>query len=230
MNGQKNTDKEKYVSAATIKRLPRYYRYLRDLLDKGITKVSSATLATLMNVTASQIRQDLNCFGDFGQQGYGYNVEYLYNEISDLLGVNESFNAVIIGAGNLGRALVRSPMFARRGVKPVAMFDVEWSIVGSNISGIPVLHTSSLAKFCNERDVHIGVLTLPKQHAEAAMKSLIDAGVKGIWNFTSCEPEELKNQAIVENVHLGDSLMTLCFRMRDAANGTIESNEDESES
>ncbi len=228
MNGQKNT--EKYVSSATIKRLPRYYRYLRDLLDRGITKISSAALARLMDITASQIRQDLNCFGDFGQQGYGYNVEYLYNEISDLLGVNESYNAVIIGAGNLGRALVRSPMFSRRGVKPIAMFDVEWSIIGSNISGIPVLHTSSLANFCRERDVHIGVLTLPKQYADDAMKSLIDAGVKGIWNFTSIEPGEVKNHAIVENVHLGDSLMTLCYRMRDAQNEENANDGDESES
>lgn len=209
-----NGEKERYVSVATMKRLPRYYRYLRDLLDRGITKISSASLASLMNVTASQIRQDLNCFGDFGQQGYGYNVENLYEEISELLGVNETYTAVIIGAGNLGRALVRSPMFSRRGVRVIAMFDTEWSIVGSTISGVPVLHTSALVNFCRENTVNIGVLTLPKQYAADTMKKLIDSGITGIWNFTSSELGEIKNKATVENVHLGDSLMTLCYRMR----------------
>jgi len=143
------------VSPAVIKRLPRYFRYLRELIRSGKTRISSGELSDIMNVTASQIRQDLNCFGGFGQQGYGYNVNYLYAKICEILGVGKGFCAVIIGAGNLGSALVRNPMFEKRGVDVVAMFDVSADVVGRTISGVPVLHMDELEKFCRENCVDI---------------------------------------------------------------------------
>lgn len=208
-------EKKKKISEAVIRRLPRYFRYLRELLARGITRISSAGLARMMNVTASQIRQDLNCFGGFGQHGYGYNVENLYKQISELLGVDEGYRAVIIGAGNLGRALVRSPMFIRRGVNVVAMFDTSAEIIGTYFGGIRICDIKTVEQFCRAQHVNIGILTLPKEHAAEAAAALRRGGVQGIWNFTSAELNQVRSEMTVENVHLGDSLMTLCYRLRE---------------
>lgn len=202
------------VSAAVIKRLPRYHRYLGDLIAAGRLRISSAELSNIMNVTASQIRQDLNCFGGFGQQGYGYNIKYLYGKISELLGVREGYNAVIVGAGNLGRALASTRMFARRGVNRLALFDIDENIIGTEIYGIKVYSVDELFDFCKRERVDIGVLTVPKEAAHAAAKTMVAAGVKGIWNFANMELTLDDESVVVENIHLGDSLMTLCYEIK----------------
>ncbi len=202
------------VSNAVIKRLPRYHRYLGELLREGKLRISSAELSRLMNVTASQIRQDLNCFGGFGQQGYGYNVKYLYGKISELLGVNEGYAAVIVGAGNLGRALAATHMFERRGVRRVAMFDIDPSVVGTEICGIPVYHIDTLAEYCKKENVKIGVLTVPKEAAYSVSMKMVEAGVLGLWNFANMELKISNPGIIVENIHLGDSLMKLCYELK----------------
>ncbi|MBO5878934.1 MAG: redox-sensing transcriptional repressor Rex [Clostridia bacterium] len=202
------------VSAAVIKRLPRYHRYLGDLLREGRLRISSAELSRLMNVTASQIRQDLNCFGGFGQQGYGYNVKYLYGKISELLGVEEGYRAVIVGAGNLGRALASTHMFERRGVDRIAMFDIDPDVIGKSICGIPVYPVSSLGEFCKKEKVAIGVVTVPKEAAYKVCRIMIDAGVRGLWNFANMEIKFPEDNVIVENIHLGDSLMKLCYEIK----------------
>ncbi|MBE6532308.1 MAG: redox-sensing transcriptional repressor Rex [Ruminococcaceae bacterium] len=202
------------VSAAVIKRLPRYHRYLGDLIAAGRLRISSAELSKIMNVTASQIRQDLNCFGGFGQQGYGYNIKYLYGKISELLGVNEGYSAVIVGAGNLGRALASTRMFSRRGVNRLALFDIDESIIGTEIYGIKVYSVDELFDFCQREKVDIGVLTVPKEAAHAAAKTMAAAGVKGIWNFANMELSLDDDSVVVENIHLGDSLMTLCYEIK----------------
>ena len=209
------TDAQKpTVSSAVIKRLPRYHRYLGDLLADGVLRISSAELSRLMNVTASQIRQDLNCFGGFGQQGYGYNVKYLYGKISELLGVNEGYSAVIVGAGNLGKALAATRMFERRGVLRLAMFDINENIVGTEIYGIPVYHIDELSEYCKNEKVAIGVLTVPKEAAYDVSMRMVNAGVKGIWNFANMELSLPCPDVIVENIHLGDSLMKLCYELK----------------
>ena len=218
----KNRDNAKpTVSDAVIKRLPRYHRYLGDLLEAGRMRISSAELSKLMNVTASQIRQDLNCFGGFGQQGYGYNIKYLHGKISELLGVTQGYTAVSAGAGNLGRALAATRMFGRRGVTRLALFDVDESIVGSEIYGIKVYHIDELYDFCQREKVDIGVLTVPKDAAYKVAMTMAHAGVKGIWNFASTELEIECEHVVVENVHMGDSLMRLCYEIktRDEAEG-----------
>ncbi|MGM9681585.1 MAG: redox-sensing transcriptional repressor Rex [Eubacteriales bacterium] len=201
------------VSNAVINRLPRYYRYLRDLLSKDILRISSGELSVLMNVTASQIRQDLNCFGGFGQQGYGYNVKYLYSKIGDILGVNEAYNAVIIGAGNLGHALAASATFQNRGVFLRAMFDVRPELIGTEISGLPVYDSADLARYFAENKVDIAVLVVPKSVAQDVADQVCALGVKGIWNFTGVELV-LPPEIAVQNVHMGDLLMTLCYQIR----------------
>ena len=202
------------VSAAVIKRLPRYHRYLGELIAAGRLRISSAELSKIMNVTASQIRQDLNCFGGFGQQGYGYNIKYLHSKISELLGVDEGYSAVIVGAGNLGRALASTRMFARRGVKRLALFDVDERIIGTEIYGIKVYSVDELYDFCSREKVDVGVLTVPKEAAAATAKTMAAAGVKGIWNFANMELSLDDDSVVVENIHLGDSLMTLCYEIK----------------
>jgi redox-sensing transcriptional repressor len=203
-----------YVSAAVIKRLPRYHRYLGELLRAGTLRISSQALSRLMSVTASQIRQDLNCFGGFGQQGYGYNVKYLYGKISELLGVREGYKAVIVGAGNLGSALAATPMFERRGVTRVAMFDVDKSIIGTKIYNTPVYDVSTLVEFCRENKIDIGIICVPKDQADDVASRLISGGVSGIWNFASTELHVDKEAVALENMHLGDSLMKLCYEIK----------------
>ena len=202
------------VSPAVIRRLPRYFRYLRELIRQDKMRVSSGELSAMMHVTASQIRQDLNCFGGFGQQGYGYNVNYLYSKICGLLGVDAGIRAIIIGAGDLGRALVRSPMFEKRGVEILAMFDIDPKQIGRVVGGVTVRSMEGLDDFCREISVDMAVLTLPKDQAEAVADRAVAAGVRGFWNFTGKElsfPEE--QGVILENVHLGDSLMILNYRL-----------------
>ncbi|MBP3436770.1 MAG: redox-sensing transcriptional repressor Rex [Clostridia bacterium] len=206
--------KRETVPSAVIRRLPRYHRFLGEMLKKGKLRTSSSELSACMGVTSSQIRQDLNCFGGFGQQGYGYNVKYLYDSISDLLGVDEHFSVVVVGAGNLGRALVFSHMFEHRGITKLAMFDVKDSLVGTQINGIPVYHIDSLLSFCQEQKVDIGVLTTPKDAAPEAAELLAKAGVLGIWNFSNMEISLPSYDVEIENMHMGDSLMALCYGLK----------------
>ena len=206
-----------YVPTAVIKRLPRYHRFLGELLREGRLRISSAELSKIMEVTASQIRQDLNCFGGFGQQGYGYNIKYLHGKISELLGVTEGYNAVIIGAGNLGRALAATHMFERRGVKRLALFDNNPEIINTKIYGLPVYSVDELGEFCKREKVDIGVLTVPKEAADDIAKVLSESGCRGIWNFANMELKVDNPDVIVENIHLGDSLMTLCYEIKIAS-------------
>ena len=211
----KNRDAAKQnISDAVIKRLPRYHRYLGELIADGRLRISSAELAKIMNVTASQIRQDLNCFGGFGQQGYGYNIKYLYGKIGELLGVEEGYTAVIAGAGNLGKALASTRMFGRRGIQRLALFDVDENLVGTEIYGIPVYHIDELYEYCQKHDVTIGVLTVPKDAAHTVALSMAHAGVKGIWNFANMELDIDIEGVVVENIHLGDSLLRLSYAIK----------------
>ena len=166
-----------------------------------------------MHVTASQIRQDLNCFGGFGQQGYGYNVKYLYGKISDILGVTRGYNAIIIGAGNLGSALASSPIFEKRGVTLTALFDVNPDVVGRVISGYTVLHMNRLDDYVASNKVDIAVLTLPKEVVRETAEHLASLGISGLWNFASTEIELDNSDVVIQNVHMGDSLMTLCYEL-----------------
>ena len=202
------------VSAAVIRRLPRYHRYLGELIKEGKFRISSAELSKIMGVTASQIRQDFNCFGGFGQQGYGYNVKYLHGKIGELLGMSEGYTAVIVGVGNLGKALTTTHMFERRGVKIVGLFDNNPSVIGTLHGGLTVLPVEELGSFCRENSVTIGVLTVPKESAHSCAEVMALAGVKGIWNFANMELTVDTPGVIVQDVHLGDSLMTLCFGIK----------------
>lgn len=208
---------ETKVSNATIKRLPRYFRYLRELRQNNIFRISSLELSKMMNVTASQIRQDLNCFGGFGQQGYGYNVDYLYRNISEILGVTGSYNAVIIGAGNLGRALSQSPIFEKRGVNLIAIFDSSAAAIGSRVGDFTILDVKTLEDFCSRNHIDIAVLTVPRDAAKATAERLKSAGIRGIWNFTNVELE-LDSDMMAESVHMGDSLMLLTYRISQREN------------
>lgn len=201
------------VPIAVIKRMPRYFRYLSELMKNNVEKVSSQELSRRMNVTASQIRQDFNSFGGFGQQGYGYNVRSLYNEIGTILGYDLGLTAIIIGIGNLGNAITHNINFEKRGVKLIGLFDISPSIVGTTYNNIEVLHVDSLDEFCKEKKPDIAVLTLPKPQTPPMCKHLAELGVKGFWNFSNMEITDIEGVSI-ENVHLGDSLMTLCFDIK----------------
>ncbi len=202
---------DKKVSIAVIKRLPRYYRFLGDLLDDGITRISSKELSEKMNVTASQIRQDLNNFGCFGQQGYGYNVELLFEEIKEILGLNKTYNLVILGAGNIGQALLNYVKFEKRGFKFIGIFDINPNVVGTKIRDLEVKHIKELESFTKENNVDIAVLAVPVANANELYKNVVSYGIKGVWNFSNTELEK-ENGVIVENVHLTDSLMTLAYK------------------
>ena len=206
-------DREKKVPAVVIKRLPRYYRYLGELLKQGTTRISSNALSQKMNVTASQIRQDFNYFGGFGQHGYGYNVESLYKEIGDILGLNDGDTMIIVGAGNLGRALANHNTFEKRGFHLVGIFDIDKRIIGSTINGIRVRSTDDLENFVRNNRVDIGILTLPRAAVQETAELLADAGVKGLLNFSYMELRLPKNIA-VSNVHLSDPLMFLSYEIK----------------
>lgn len=202
----------KGISQAVIGRLPRYFRYLGELKDEGIERVSSQELSDIMQVTASQIRQDLNNFGGFGQQGYGYNVEYLYDEIGRILGLDKEHNLIIVGAGHLGQALVNYRDFERRGFIFRGIFDVDPAIQGTKIHGITVRPMEDMERFVREKEIDIAVLTVPKSAAVGVAEQLVSYGIKGIWNFAHVDlhvPQGIQ----VESVHLSDSLMKLSYNL-----------------
>lgn len=204
---------DKNISTAVIKRLPRYYRYLGELKANHITRISSKELSEQMMVTASQIRQDLNNFGGFGQQGYGYNVDNLYSEIGKILGLDKQNNFIIVGAGNLGQALANYQSFNENfGYNVLALFDVNPKLIGITVRGVKVYDIDELEDFIKENNVKIAALTLPKSQAPTVAKKMIEWGIEGIWNFAPVDlhmPEEVT----VENVHLAESLMTLTYRI-----------------
>lgn len=204
---------EKGISSAVIQRLPRYYRYLGELLENDVVRISSKELSERMKVTASQIRQDLNNFGGFGQQGYGYNVEYLYTEIGKILGLDKSYSVIIIGAGNLGQALANYTDFERRGFHISGIFDVNPILKGISIRGIEILMLDELEAFVKDNKVDIAALTIPKLKAPALAKDLVQWGIKAIWNFAPIDLN-LPSDVMVENVHLAESLMRLSYNLK----------------
>lgn len=203
---------EREISRAVIGRLPRYYRYLGELLESGVERISSNDLSKRMKVTASQIRQDLNNFGGFGQQGYGYNVKYLYTEIGKILGLDQDHNIVIIGAGNLGQALANYAAFERRGFILKGIFDVNPRLEGVTIRGVPIRMMDELKDFVKDNNIEIAALTIPKSKAVEVADMLVDNGVKAIWNFAHTDLS-LPENVIVENVHLSESLMKLSYNI-----------------
>ena len=203
---------DKKISIAVIKRLPRYYRYLSELLDNGIDRISSGELSKQMKVTASQIRQDFNNFGGFGQQGYGYNVVHLKNEIGKILGLDRSYHVIILGAGNLGHALANYAGFEKRGFIVSGIFDVDPDKIGKKIGEILVMDSRDLKDFVKEHSVDIAALTLPKSIAPAVAKELVELGVPGFWNFAATDLN-LPEHVAVENVHLAESLMRLSYNI-----------------
>ena len=202
----------KQISKAVIKRLPRYYRYLGELLEDNVERISSNDLSKKMRVTASQIRQDLNNFGGFGQQGYGYNVHYLYTEIGKILGLDIVHPMIIVGAGNLGQALANYVEFEKRGFKLVGIFDVNPVLEGIAVRGIEIQMISDLPFFMKENNIEIAILTLPKNKARDMAEILIENGIKAIWNFAHIDLDT-PDDVIVENVHLSESLMTLSYNL-----------------
>lgn len=203
---------EKEISQAVVARLPRYFRYLGELREQGVERISSGDLSVIMNVTASQIRQDFNHFGGFGQQGYGYNVDFLYHEIGRILGLDEEHQLVIIGAGNLGQALANYMNFEKRGFLVKGVFDVNPKLVGRQLRGLEIMHMDSLEHFIKMHKIDIAVLTVPKDSAIETAKLLVMCGVKAILNFAHVDlnvPEGVQ----VENVHLSDSLMKLSYNL-----------------
>ncbi|WP_422444735.1 redox-sensing transcriptional repressor Rex [Thermoanaerobacterium sp. DL9XJH110] len=208
------SDDIKKVSMAVIKRLPKYHQCLGNLLKDGVERISSQELSQILGFTASQIRQDLNNFGEFGQQGYGYNVEQLYNEIAKILGLNYPHRMVIIGAGNLGQALANYEDFEAHGFKIIALFDVNPRLVGLKIRGIPILDAAEMDYYINRNEVDIAIITVPQDRAQEVADILARTAVKGIWNFSPAKLVVPKN-IVVENVHLIESLFTLSYRMNE---------------
>lgn len=207
------TMKKQNVSDAVIRRLPRYYRYLDDLHLKGSVRISSSVLGEKMGITASQIRQDLSCFGEFGQQGYGYNVDELRGEIGRILGVDQSHRIIVVGVGNLGRALIQNFRFNDAGFLLEAAFDVSPALVGTEIAGVPVLDTTELERFIPVHKPDVAVLTVPRTAAQQMADRLIGLGVRGFWNFTNVELSSQADNVRFEDVHFADSLLTLSYRI-----------------
>ena len=212
MIGRVKTLEEREISRAVIRRLPRYYRYLGELLENGVERISSNDLSKRMKVTASQIRQDLNNFGGFGQQGYGYNVKYLYTEIGKILGLEEDHNIIIIGAGNLGQALANYAAFENRGFILKGILDVNPRLQGVSIRGVPIRMMDDLKTFVQNNEIDIAVLTIPKEKAIEVANMLVENGVRAIWNFAHTDLN-LPDNVVVENVHLSESLMQLSYNI-----------------
>ncbi len=202
--------KDKGVSAVVVKRLPRYYRYLDDLLKKNIKRISSTELSRRMGVTASQIRQDLNCFGGFGQQGYGYNVEVLHTKIGNILGIDRGYKMVIVGAGHLGHALANHNNFRKRGFNLVGIYDTDSNIIGTDIASLTVEDYSDIPASFADKKPEIAILAVPKAAVNEVAEKLVENGVTAILNFTYAELN-LPEHIIVENVHISDTLMTLSY-------------------
>lgn len=201
---------EKKISAVVIRRLPRYYRYLGELVENDVQRISSKELSEKMKVTASQIRQDLNNFGGFGQQGYGYNVKYLYDKIGKILGVNEPHNMIVVGAGNIGRAICNYSDFSKRGFVIKGLFDNNKELEGKEIAGVSIYSTDKIKDFIAQNHIEIVALTLPKAAAKEVASVVVEAGIKAIWNFAPVDLN-LPPDVIVENVHLSESLMRLSY-------------------
>ena len=200
-----------YVSSSVIKRLPRYYRHLTELKNEGKVRISSVQLAKRLGVTASQIRQDLNCFGGFGQQGYGYNIEQLHFEIANILGFKEVKKTVLIGAGNLARALAVHMGFEAKGYHLIGIFDKKQSIIGEVVKGMPIRHIDTLDDFCRENLPTVAILCIPKDQVKDIAEQLISYGIKGFWNFSHYDLTLEHPELAVVNVHLGDTLMELSY-------------------
>ena len=204
---------EKEISQAVIRRMPRYYRYLGELLDEGVERISSSDLSRRMNVTASQIRQDLNNFGGFGQQGYGYNVQSLYEEIGRILGLDTEHKIIIIGAGYLGQALANYVKFEKLGFVITALFDVNPALKGQSVRGIPIYMLDELDEYCRTHQVDIAALTMPKSKADSIAKKVVELGIHAIWNFAHVDLRIDDKNVVVESVHLSDSLMQLSYNI-----------------
>jgi len=203
----------KNVSDAVIRRLPRYYRYLDDLHNKGVVRISSNSLGNKMGITASQIRQDLSCFGEFGQQGYGYNVEELRAEVGRILGTNKQHRIIVVGVGNLGHALMQNFRFMESGFTLDAAFDISPALIGSEVAGIPVLSMDELESYLNSHPVDVAVLTVPRSVAQSIADRLVASGIRGFWNFTNVELSSTVEGVCFEDVHFADSLLTLSYRI-----------------
>ena len=202
--------KNKKISMSVVRRLPRYYRFLLELKNNGIYRISSQALAEKMGASASQIRQDLNCFGGFGQQGYGYDVPKLFDELSGILGLDSRYSAILLGAGNLGRAILNHVDFVSRGFELKAVFDKNPEIIDSTINGLTIMNSDELYDYCNQVKIDAAFLCLPKDSAEQMADILYNCGVRGFWNFSHYDLSMKYSDIVAENVHLNDSLMTLC--------------------
>lgn len=218
--------KSNKISMSVVRRLPRYYRFLLELKSNGIYRVSSQALAERLGTSASQIRQDLNCFGGFGQQGYGYDVPKLFDEISGILGLDNQYTAVLLGVGNLGRAIINHVDFESRGFKLTAVFDSNPDIIGTQAGGMTVRDVAGLKEHCQSVKVDAAVLCLPKESAQQVADNLYQCGVRGFWNFSHYDLSLKYGDVVTENVHLNDSLMTLCccmteFRKKDGAESSV---------
>lgn len=205
----------KNISDSVIRRLPRYYRFLEELDGEKITRISSAELSEYMGLTASQIRQDLNCFGGFGQQGYGYNVGLLKEEIGRILGLDRIQNAILIGVGNLGRAVALHIRFETKGFRLIGLFDRKEALVGQMVRNMPIRNIATLDEFCKENLPDVAILCIPKDDARQISKQLVSLGIKGFWNFSHYDLSIDCRDVIVENMHFGDSLMTLSYRLHE---------------
>ena len=205
--------KKENISDAVIRRLPRYYRHLNELCSRGVVRISSHTLGQEMNITASHIRQDFSCFGEFGQQGYGYNVEELKAEIGHILGVDNDHHLIMIGVGNLGHALLQNFPFSQCGFTVDAAFDVSPAVIGTAVNGVPICSMSELDTFIQSHSVDVVVLTIPQTVAQDTADHLISLGVKGFWNFTNIELSSQVPDVQFENIHFADSLLTLSYRI-----------------
>lgn len=215
-------DKKKNISMAVIKRLPKYYRYLQELMQNEVERISSKELGEKIGFTASQIRQDLNCFGDFGQQGYGYNVKELYAQIGLILGLDKEYKGIIVGAGNIGQAIANYSRFTQSGLTIEAIFDANPKLVGMKIRDVEINDIDKLEEYLSKNSISIGIICVPKLNAQKVCNKLIEGGVEGIWNFAPVDlhvPENVK----VENVHLSESLLTLIYLLHDKQESEKES-------
>ncbi len=202
-----------HVPMVVIRRLPKYYRYLADLIEEGVERISSQKLARMMGISASQLRQDLNQFGEFGQQGYGYRVKQLYEEIGGIIGLVEQYNMVLVGAGNLGQALANYPNFQGHGFQLQAMFDINPKLIGLRINNIEIKDIDQMHDFVRNNQIYIGIIAVPKDAAQDAADRLVAAGVQAIWNFAPVDIN-VPEGVIMESEHLVDRLMVLAFRLQ----------------
>jgi redox-sensing transcriptional repressor len=208
-------EKNKNISMAVIKRLPKYYRYLEELMKNDVDRISSKELGEKIGFTASQIRQDLNCFGDFGQQGYGYNVKELYNQISSILGLDRGYEAALVGAGNIGQAVSNYSRFENLGFKITAIFDANPKLIGMRIRDVEIMDIDEMAPVLQAHKIDIGIICVPRKNAQSVADELIKGGVRAIWNFAPVDlivPDYVK----VENVHLSESLLTLIYLLNES--------------